>query len=601
MLSVVLLAVLIHCTYGQDTAVSTTTPAPGADWFQEFFCAFTNGFCGMTQDKNDNYDWNRGSGRIPHVGTGPQFGDHTGGDGFYIYINSSSPRKEGDLLRLISPTIRMDSFCSRLSFWYYAFGLNLGSLTVRLGFPDGKVPYSNWSMVFLREGPSRRKEWLHYETTALGKSTLRYVFEGVVGNGFQGYYAIDDINIKAIPCPEEIETATAKQDGWAILVDTYDGALEGLEEGVENNRNVDSTATTVNPGTITAEFPPWAIALLVVGCLFILATIAFLIGRHIRKRQSHSRNGGSGEKYLARTTGIDHTNDFALGPSSGDQRIRVDDETTVRRPSSATNSNFRADYETQYGFGLRLGVNEDDKAKHPRTLAPIPKELLKEAEKLEKKAEKRQRRQRSRIPARQRRKMRYQARREAEAQEKKRLEDTEAAKRTGTFSMVESNDHFGSDKNRPIPLPPANIRSMMDKMRSPSNPLNKATNSVTAIVEPNSRLDKPRKSFEDMNMNVEDVDHFDDDDDDSYDDDDYEDGDEDVSDDDPTPPPSLKMSSNSQHSNFGGNQVRVTVYSPPDRLNAPSSTSNQPNANKTNPAPMSGFGLYDGLDDDDDN
>ncbi|XP_071104484.1 uncharacterized protein [Haliotis cracherodii] len=97
-------------------------------------CDFEDeGICGWSQDTFDNFEWTRMSGTTPTMSTGPP-GDHTTGSGFYLFIESSSPRKAGDTARLISPayppTLRNMCF----EFWYHMKGPSdddaVGSLEV---------------------------------------------------------------------------------------------------------------------------------------------------------------------------------------------------------------------------------------------------------------------------------------------------------------------------------------------------------------------------------------------------------------------------------------------------------------------------------------
>ena len=56
----------------------------------------------MQQDKSggDDFDWSLRSGATPSSETGPRYG--AGGSGFYIYIEASNPRIEGDKARLVN-------------------------------------------------------------------------------------------------------------------------------------------------------------------------------------------------------------------------------------------------------------------------------------------------------------------------------------------------------------------------------------------------------------------------------------------------------------------------------------------------------------------
>ena len=71
-------------------------------------CGFGRGICLWSQMYDDDFDWTRNSGQTSSSSTGPTNG-HTPGDidggGSYLYIEASSPRKQGDEARLISPEL----------------------------------------------------------------------------------------------------------------------------------------------------------------------------------------------------------------------------------------------------------------------------------------------------------------------------------------------------------------------------------------------------------------------------------------------------------------------------------------------------------------
>ena len=63
-------------------------------------CTFDNGMCGISQDTDDIFDWTLTDKKTPSSRTGPLSGD--GGSGFYVFIESSHPRKEGDYARQVT-------------------------------------------------------------------------------------------------------------------------------------------------------------------------------------------------------------------------------------------------------------------------------------------------------------------------------------------------------------------------------------------------------------------------------------------------------------------------------------------------------------------
>ena len=81
------------------------------------------------------------------------------GNGFYIYIETSSPRVLGDVARLISPPILPSSpVC--LTFWYHMYGDTIGTLNVSSLSGNSDSPDLLWS----RSG-NQSNGWLSGDVT----------------------------------------------------------------------------------------------------------------------------------------------------------------------------------------------------------------------------------------------------------------------------------------------------------------------------------------------------------------------------------------------------------------------------------------------------
>ena len=80
----------------------------------------------------DDFDWTRQSAATSSSGTGPSF-DHTYGTarGYYMYIETSYPRKAGDKAQLLSPSYPSTSG-KCLRFWYHMYGSDIGTLNIRI-------------------------------------------------------------------------------------------------------------------------------------------------------------------------------------------------------------------------------------------------------------------------------------------------------------------------------------------------------------------------------------------------------------------------------------------------------------------------------------
>ena len=78
-------------------AETTTTPAPTIS-SSHWACSFEDNsgsktMCDMSQSTSDTFDWTLKSGKTPSGETGP---DKAYNGGYYVFIETSNPRKFGD-------------------------------------------------------------------------------------------------------------------------------------------------------------------------------------------------------------------------------------------------------------------------------------------------------------------------------------------------------------------------------------------------------------------------------------------------------------------------------------------------------------------------
>ncbi|KAL4692611.1 hypothetical protein H8959_016421, partial [Pygathrix nigripes] len=111
----------------------------------EFHCGFEDGnICLFTQDDTDNFDWTKQSTATRNTkytpNTGPNADRSGSKEGFYMYIETSRPRLEGEKARLLSPVFSIapknpygptnTAYC--FSFFYHMYGQHIGVLNVYL-------------------------------------------------------------------------------------------------------------------------------------------------------------------------------------------------------------------------------------------------------------------------------------------------------------------------------------------------------------------------------------------------------------------------------------------------------------------------------------
>ncbi|XP_030849653.1 MAM and LDL-receptor class A domain-containing protein 2 [Strongylocentrotus purpuratus] len=178
----------VNCAYTDDVSCN-------------FGAGDTSGtICGWTQDTSDIFDWVVRKGSTPSAYTGPAT-DHTTGDGYYAYIESSSPRLIGENARLLSGSLRStrgQPYC--LSLWFHMFGSDIGSLAVYIRDTDG----SNENLIWTKSR-TQANEWRNGHYTFSTTANYELVIEGVVGQSWYGDISIDDVSLSEGECPPTAE------------------------------------------------------------------------------------------------------------------------------------------------------------------------------------------------------------------------------------------------------------------------------------------------------------------------------------------------------------------------------------------------------------
>ncbi|KAK0068562.1 MAM and LDL-receptor class A domain-containing protein 2, partial [Biomphalaria pfeifferi] len=160
-------------------------------------CTFETDLCGFTQDTTDNFDWDRHKGYTSTITTGPTT-DHTlqTPAGYYIYVESSAPRRPGDKARIETKTVPGNAASSQcVSFWYNMYGSTIGTLNVYLK-RNGVLGSVAWFRIHDQGSGWKQATY----SVPAGSSSFSVVFEGVVGNGIYSDIALDDITIMNSDC-----------------------------------------------------------------------------------------------------------------------------------------------------------------------------------------------------------------------------------------------------------------------------------------------------------------------------------------------------------------------------------------------------------------
>ncbi|XP_077421169.1 LOW QUALITY PROTEIN: MAM domain-containing glycosylphosphatidylinositol anchor protein 2 [Vanacampus margaritifer] len=210
--------------------------APVNPHLREFQCAFEDeALCLFSQDKSDDFDWTRHSAASRDTkytpNTGPSVDRRGSKQGYYVYIETSRPRMEGDKARLLSPSFNTGSksgatYC--LAFYYHMYGKHIGALSVFLR-QKGASEASVWSL-----SGNQGDRWRRAAINIHPNADFQVVLEGVRGAGIEGDIAIDDVTIQEGQCKDPpsnnlISLAPPRQPGLWLLHLTLSLTLIGRQ------------------------------------------------------------------------------------------------------------------------------------------------------------------------------------------------------------------------------------------------------------------------------------------------------------------------------------------------------------------------------------
>ncbi|KAL9953498.1 hypothetical protein ACROYT_G040921 [Oculina patagonica] len=137
-----------------NASIPTSSPVATSCNFDFYLCS------GWQQSYSDVFDWTRHTGSTSSIDTGPS-SDHTTGYGYYMYIETSSPRVAGDNAKL-ELSVSGNGALSCLKFYYHMYGDTIGTLNV----------YNGKAVVFKSSG-SHGNNWIKAEINIFLDSTVR--------------------------------------------------------------------------------------------------------------------------------------------------------------------------------------------------------------------------------------------------------------------------------------------------------------------------------------------------------------------------------------------------------------------------------------------
>ncbi|XP_072154876.1 MAM and LDL-receptor class A domain-containing protein 1 isoform X1 [Bemisia tabaci] len=213
-------------------AVDNVALKPGSEC--RGHCTFEGGFCGWTNDEEDDFDWSLGRGS-ENPSTGPATDRSSfiygGIEGGYAYIDSSYPRRPGDIARLSSmefdPTGPDTPICMR--FWTHMFGNGIGTLTITISDRREGQDRDIWSL-----SGEAGNGWYQAEVPVSSTNPFRIVLVGKVGKNNLGDIAVDDISLTPGACPTAPQIAAAQSGDCTFEVDECEWGNVILRERLDD-------------------------------------------------------------------------------------------------------------------------------------------------------------------------------------------------------------------------------------------------------------------------------------------------------------------------------------------------------------------------------
>ncbi len=162
-------------------------------------CALGNGWRNAPNGTGDDIDWRVNSGATPSTDTGPD-ADHTLGTaaGRYLYLEASNACFQKSAV-LLSPCLDLtqDTLIRDFTFWYHAFGADIGSLHVDVLPDSGAAQLDALPAVVGPQGTQWRQG--RVSLAAFRGRTVTLRLRGLTGPDFAGDLALDDFAVETRP------------------------------------------------------------------------------------------------------------------------------------------------------------------------------------------------------------------------------------------------------------------------------------------------------------------------------------------------------------------------------------------------------------------
>ncbi len=173
------------------------------------------------------YFWKTGPSTPQSNGTGSTIGDHTSGNGGYIFTESGGFAGPPLLAEITTPQIDLTPLTSpELSYWYHMFGNNVNELYVEVSTDNG-LTYIGVDTLSGNQQNAQNDLWLEAKVnlSAFVNQTVTIKFTAEkTSNGNQSDISIDDVKVDEAPtCPKPSALAITGASASSITLNWTSG------------------------------------------------------------------------------------------------------------------------------------------------------------------------------------------------------------------------------------------------------------------------------------------------------------------------------------------------------------------------------------------
>ena len=188
-------------------------------------CGLGNGWVNAPNGAGDDIDWRVNAGATPSINTGPD-ADHTLGTaaGRYLYLEASGGCS-GKTAVLNSPCLNLatDSVARVFTFWYHAFGADMGELHVDVLPDSGAAVLDVIPAVVGDQGNQWRQA--RVALAPFRGRTVVVRLRGLTGSDFASDLALDDFNVQPVVVQGLRADAQAFADRLALAPNPTSGTV----------------------------------------------------------------------------------------------------------------------------------------------------------------------------------------------------------------------------------------------------------------------------------------------------------------------------------------------------------------------------------------